>query len=300
MIQALETVHLSKRYGRKWALYDCTLQIPLGCIAGLVGPNGAGKTTLLHLATGLLAPSRGTISVLGQTPGKDAQHLLPRLGFVSQDHPIYKNFTVKEMLTLGQKLNLHWNQELALKRLDRLRIPLSQRTGKLSGGQQAQVALVLALAKQPEFLLLDEPVASLDPVARREFQQVLLDAVAEHAMTVLISSHNIADLERFCDYLVILSTSQVQVTSRVDDLLQSHKLLIGPRERLESVGRTHTILSVSGGGRQCALLVRTHGPVLDPAWEVRPVSLEDIIMAYLVQSPSAVVGQDKKHLEVAQ
>ncbi len=296
----METVHLSKRYGRKWALYDCTLQIPLGCIAGLVGPNGAGKTTLLHLATGLLAPSRGTISVLGQTPGKDAQHLLPRLGFVSQDHPIYKNFTVKEMLTLGQKLNLHWNQELALKRLDRLRIPLSQRTGKLSGGQQAQVALVLALAKQPEFLLLDEPVASLDPVARREFQQVLLDAVAEHAMTVLISSHNIADLERFCDYLVILSTSQVQVTSRVDDLLQSHKLLIGPRERLESVGRTHTILSVSGGGRQCALLVRTHGPVLDPAWEVRPVSLEDIIMAYLVQSPSAVVGQDKKHLEVAQ
>jgi ABC-2 type transport system ATP-binding protein len=300
MIQALETVHLSKRYGRKWALYDCTLQLPLGCIAGLVGPNGAGKTTLLHLATGLLAPSRGTISVLGQTPGKDAQHLLPRLGFVSQDHPIYKNFTVKEMLTLGQKLNLHWNQELALKRLDRLRIPLSQRTGKLSGGQQAQVALVLALAKQPEFLLLDEPVASLDPVARREFQQVLLDAVAEHAMTVLISSHNIADLERFCDYLVILSTSQVQMTSRVDDLLQSHKLLIGPRERLESVGRTHTILSVSGGGRQCALLVRTHGPVLDPAWEVRPVSLEDIIMAYLVQSPSAVVGQDKKHLEVAQ
>lgn len=300
MIQALETVHLSKQYGRKWALYDCTLQIPLGCIAGLVGPNGAGKTTLLHLATGLLAPSRGTISVLGQTPGKDAQELLPRLGFVSQDHPVYKNFTVKEMLTLGQKLNRHWNQELALQRLDRLRIPLSQRTGKLSGGQQAQVALILALAKQPEFLLLDEPVASLDPIARREFQQVLLDAVAEHAMTVLISSHNIADLERFCDYLVILSTSQVQITGRVDDLLQSHKLLIGPRERLESVGKTHTILSVSGGGRQCALLVRTHGPVLDPVWEVRPVSLEDIIMAYLVQSPSAVVGRDKKHLEVTQ
>lgn len=300
MIQALETVHLSKRYGRKWALYDCSLQIPLGCIAGLVGPNGAGKTTLLHLATGLLAPSRGTISVLGQTPGKDAQRLLPRLGFVSQDHPVYKNFTVKEMLTLGQKLNRHWDQELALKRLDHLRIPLSQPTGKLSGGQQAQVALILALAKQPEFLLLDEPVASLDPVARREFQQVLLDAVAEHAMTVLISSHNIADLERFCDYLVILSTSQVQMTARVDDLLQSHKLLIGPRERLESIGRTHTILSVSGGGRQCALLIRTHGPVLDPVWEVRPVSLEDIIMAYLVPSPSTVVGQDKKHLEVTQ
>jgi len=229
MIQALEAVHLNKSYGRKWALRDCTLQIPIGCIAGLIGPNGAGKTTLLHLITGLLAPSNGAITVLGHTPGKDMKQLLPRIGFVSQEHPLYKTFTVKEMLMVGQKLNHTWHQEQALQRLERLNIPLHQQTGKLSGGQQAQVALILALAKQPEFLILDEPVASLDPIARREFQQTLLDAVAEHGMTVLISSHNIADLERFCDYLVIMSTSRVQFATRVDSVMQSHKMLVGPR-----------------------------------------------------------------------
>ncbi len=300
MIQALETVHLSKRYGRKWALHDCTLQLPVGCIAGLVGPNGAGKTTLLHLTTGLLAPSDGTITVLGHTPGRDRKHLLPRIGFVSQEHPLYNTFTVREMLMVGQKLNSVWNQEQALQRLERLRIPLHQQTGKLSGGQQAQVALILALAKQPELLILDEPVASLDPIARREFQQTLLDAVAEHGMTVIVSSHNIADLERFCDYLVIMSTSRVQLSSRVDFLLQSHKMLVGPSERMESLARTHTIVAVNGTGRQCTLLVQTRGPLLDPAWQVHPVSLEDIIFAYLSQSRSALVGQDGRTLEVAQ
>jgi ABC-type multidrug transport system ATPase subunit len=300
MIQALETVHLSKRYGRKWALRDCTLQIPMGSIAGLIGPNGAGKTTLLHLATGLLAPSDGSITVLGHTPGKETQQLLPRIGFVSQEHPLYKTFTVREMLMVGQKLNRTWHQERALQRLERLGIPLHQQTGKLSGGQQAQVALILALAKQPELLILDEPVASLDPIARREFQQTLLDAVAEHGMTVLISSHIIADLERFCDYLVIMSPSHVQLTSRVDSLLQSHKMLVGPRERMESIARTHTIVAASGTGKQCTLMVQTHGPLLDPVWQVHPVSLEDIIFAYLSQSKSTLAGQDGRTLEVAQ
>ena len=300
MIQALEAVHLNKSYGRKWALRDCTLQIPIGCIAGLIGPNGAGKTTLLHLITGLLAPSNGAITVLGHTPGKDMKQLLPRIGFVSQEHPLYKTFTVKEMLMVGQKLNHTWHQEQALQRLERLNIPLYQQTGKLSGGQQAQVALILALAKQPEFLILDEPVASLDPIAGREFQQTLLDAVAEHGMTVLISSHNIADLERFCDYLVIMSTSRVQFATRVDSLMQSHKMLVGPRERMESIARTHTIVAARGAGKQCTLLVQTHGPLLDPAWQVHPVSLEDIILAYLSQSKSALVSQNGRTLEVAQ
>ncbi len=300
MIQALEAVHLNKSYGRKWALRDCTLQIPIGCIAGLVGPNGAGKTTLLHLITGLLAPSNGAITVLGHTPGKDMKQLLPRIGFVSQEHPLYKTFTVKEMLMVGQKLNHAWHQEQALQRLERLNIPLHQQTGKLSGGQQAQVALILALAKQPEILILDEPVASLDPIARREFQQTLLDAVAEHGMTVLISSHNIADLERFCDYLIIMSTSRVQFATRVNSLMQSHKMLVGPRERMESIARTHTIVATSGAGKQCTLLVQTHGPLLDPAWQVHPVSLEDIILAYLSQSKSALVSQNGRTLEVVQ
>ena len=297
MIQALETVHLGKRYGRKWALHDCTLQIPIGCVAGLVGPNGAGKTTLLHLATGLLGPSSGTLTVLGHDPCKEAKQLMPRIALVLQEHPLYKTFTVKEMLMMGQKINPHWNQELALRRLEHLRIPLSQPTGKLSGGQQAQVALVLALAKQPELLILDEPVASLDPLARREFEQTLMEAVAESGITVIISSHIVADLERFCDYLVLLSASRVQVSERVDHFLQSHKLLVGPRERIESVARTHTILTSNGTGRQCTLLVHTHGPIVDPAWEVRDVSLEDIILAYLAHSNTAMSDRNEKTLE---
>lgn len=297
MIQAIETTHLSKRYGRKWSLQDCTLQIPIGSVTALVGPNGAGKTTLLSIAAGLLGPSAGTMAVLGLDPIKDAKKLLPRIGFVSQDHPLYKSFTVRDMLTLGSKLNPQWQPEIALKRLERLGIPLKQAVGRLSGGQQAQVALLLALAKQPEVLILDEPVASLDPLARREFQQTLMDAVAEHGLTVIIASHIIADLERFCDYVVILSVSRVQISSAADHLLESHKLLIGPHERAESISKTHTVLSSHEAGRQATLLVHTQGPILDPVWEVRSVSLEDIVLSYLTLSNTVMSDQDNENLE---
>lgn len=299
MIQALEAEQLSKRYRRVFALRDCNLSIPIGRIVGLVGPNGAGKSTLLHIAVGLLRPSGGAIKVLGLVPSQQRTQLLPRIGFVAQERSLYKTFTVKDMLTVGRKLNAHWDQELALNRLARLDIPLERQIGKLSGGQQAQISLLMALAKRPELLILDEPVASLDPLARREFQQSLMDAVAESGLTVILSSHIVADLERLCDYLVILSGSRVQVTSDTDALLASHKLLVGPKERVESVGRTHTILSETTAGRQSTLLVQTQGPVLDPAWEVREVSLEDIILAYLAQKPETEQKkEDAKKLEV--
>src|SRR6185312_7390630 len=240
MIQALETERLGKRYGRTWALRDCTLRIPIGHITGLVGPNGAGKTTLLNLATGLLAPTSGTVKVFGYHPDKQARQVLSKVGFVAQEHPLYKTFRVEEMLIAGRKLNANWDQGLALRRLKQLGIPLRQRIGKLSGGQQAQVALVMTLAKRPELLLLDEPVANLDPLARREFQQTLLDAVMEDGLSVIISSHIVADLERFCDHLVILSASRVQVTDEVDHLILFHKLLVGPRERAQSSTGVYT------------------------------------------------------------
>lgn len=285
MMQALETEHLGKRYGRKWALRDCDLAIPTGLVTGLVGPNGAGKTTLLYLAMGLLMPTSGSVKILGYHPGKDAEQALAKVGFVAQDRPLYKSFRVEEMLTLGSKLNHTWDQELALKRLQRLDIPLRQRIGKLSGGQQAQVALVMTLAKHPQLLLLDEPVASLDPLARREFQQTLMDAVAEEGLSVIISSHIVADFERFCDHLVILSSSRVQVVEQVDKLLQSHKLLIGPRERAQASADTgvFTILTATEAARQCTMTVQMHGTLDDPSWEVRAVSLEEIILAYLAQ-----------------
>jgi ABC-2 type transport system ATP-binding protein len=300
MIQALETERLGKRYGRKWALRNCALRIPIGHVTGLVGPNGAGKTTLLHLAMGLLAPTSGTVKVFGYSPAKEARQVLSKVGFVAQEHPLYKTFRVEEMLTAGRKLNANWDQDLALRRLKQVGIPLRQRVGKLSGGQQAQVALIMTLAKRPEMLLLDEPVASLDPLARREFQQMLLDAVTEDGLSVIVSSHIVADLERFCDHLVILSASQVQITDDVDHLLQSHKLLVGPRERAQTSTGTYTVVTSREAERHCMLLVQMHGPMIDPAWEVRDVSLEDIILAYLSQPGRGMAGLEEKKLGVTQ
>jgi ABC-2 type transport system ATP-binding protein len=292
VIQALETVHLNKYYGKHCVLHDCTLHLPIGAIVGLVGPNGAGKSTLLNISMGLIAPTSGTISVFGYDPGRQTKQMLQKVGFVSQDHPLYKMFTVREMIMLGQKLNTQWDNDLAFKRLDQLHIPLHRQVDKLSGGQQAQVALVMALAKRPELLILDEPVASLDPLARREFQKTLMDAVAESGLTVILSSHIVTDLERFCDHVVILSASQIQIASEVDHLLQSHKLLVGPSERAKSIAETHTVLTASLAERQSSLLIQTHKPILDPAWIVQDVSLEDIILAYLAQPRLEIEPQE--------
>lgn len=284
MISLVECNHLSKRYGHIWALQDCTLSLPAGRVIGLVGPNGGGKTTLLHLAVGLLAPSSGNIKVFGVVPYEQPEQILSKVGFVAQEHPLLKSFTVEEMIRFGREMNARWDNDFAVKRLRQLGIPFRQQTGKLSGGQQAQLALIVALAKNPELLILDEPVASLDPLARREFQQLLLETVAEGNLTVVMSSHIVTDLERFCDYLVILTTSRVQVASEVDQLLQTHKLLIGPREEAESRMKTSAILEVSHSERQSILLVRDYSSALDPLWKVQDVSVEDIVLAYLAQA----------------
>jgi ABC-type multidrug transport system ATPase subunit len=287
MSNALETNKLSKRYGRTWALQDCTLNLPAGRVAALVGPNGAGKTTLLHLAVGLLEPTAGEVQVFDCSPLRQPTEALPRLGFVAQDTPLYKGFTVAEMLTLGRKLNPRWDDALARARMQKLGIPLERRAGKLSGGQQAQVALVLALAKRPDLLLLDEPLSSLDPLARREFLRTLLDAVAESGLTVLLSSHIIGDLERVCDYLIILSASHVQLAGDIQEIAKTHKRLIGPRQDEVAVASVHTVIEASHTDRQTTLLVRAHGPLFDPSWEVQGVSMEDIVLAYLSQQAGA-------------
>jgi len=281
MSPALETTHLSKRYGRTWALQECELSLPAGRVAALVGPNGAGKTTFLHLAVGLLQPTTGTIQVFGQHPSTQPQEILPRIGFVAQDHPLYRGFTGEDMLTLGQKLNPRFDDRLARARMQKLGIPLQRRCGKLSGGQQAQVALVLALAKRPDLLLLDEPLASLDPLARREFLRTLMAAVVETGLTVLLSSHIIGDLERVCDYLIILSASHVQLAGDIQDVLRAHKRLIGPRQDAAALASVHTVVETSHTQRQTTLLVCTNGPIFDTSWEVQEVSLEDIVLAYL-------------------
>ena len=280
MTAVIETEGLGKRYRRLWALADCTLSIPAGHVVGLVGPNGAGKTTLLTLAVGLLAPTTGTIEVLGGPPAAR----LPKVGFLAQDAPVYGGLSVADHLALGAHLNPGWDGKLARSRIERLDLDPGQKAGTLSGGQRAQLALTLAVAKRPELLILDEPVASLDPLARREFLQDLMEAVAEQGLSVVLSSHLVADLERVCDYLIVLLGSRVRVAGPVDELLATHHLLTGPRRDPDTLPEGLQVITASHTDRQTTLLVRTGGPVLDPAWTISEVGLEDLVLAYMSQA----------------
>lgn len=254
MTAVLEACGLGKRYGRRWALQDCTMSIPPGKVVGLVGPNGAGKTTLLHLAVGLLAPTLGTVRALGGVPGHGSGQLA-RVGFVAQETPVYPRLSVAQHLRMGAWLNPNWDGPFAARRVEELGLGARQRAGSLSGGQRAQHALTLATAKRPEVLILDEPVASLDPLARREFLQSLMEVVARQEVSVVLSSHLIADLERVCDYLVVLVASRVRLAGEVDSLLASHHRLSGPRRDAASLPGGQEVIEESHTDRQSTLLV---------------------------------------------
>ena len=283
MTAAIETTVLGKRYGRRAALTDCSLAIPEGHVVGLVGPNGAGKSTLLHLAVGLLEPSAGDISVLGDRP-RSHQRFLSRVGFLAQESPTYARLTVDQHLRMGAQLNPSWDEAFARDRVEQLGLDPKQRTGTLSGGQRAQLALTLAVAKRPELLLLDEPVAALDPLARREFLQTLMEVVAVQGISVVLSSHLIADLERVCDYLVVLVSGHVAVTGEVDDLMATHHRISGPRRDPATLPASQTVIEESHVDKQSTLLIRSEEPILDPAWTVSPVTLDDIVLGYLRQA----------------
>jgi ABC-2 type transport system ATP-binding protein len=274
---------LGKSYGRRWALSDCTLDVPAGRVVGLVGPNGAGKSTLLNLAVGMLRPTSGTIEVLGGLPGADPAQLA-KVGFVAQDTPTYAGLSIEEHLRLGARLNPGWDDGLARDRIRKLGLDVGQRAGKLSGGQRAQLALTLGVAKRPELLILDEPVSSLDPLARREFLQDLMEAVAEHDLSVVLSSHLVSDVERVCDHLIVLVASRVQLAGDLDALLATHHLLTGARRDPATLPADQQVISASHTDRQTTLLVRTDAPIHDPAWTVAQLSLEDLVLAYMGQS----------------
>jgi ABC-2 type transport system ATP-binding protein len=283
MTAALSAQALGKRYRQRWALTDCALDVPAGKVVGLVGPNGAGKTTLLNLAVGMLTPTAGTIEVLGGRPASGPEQLA-KVGFVAQDTPTYSGLSVEDHLRLGAHLNPGWDDAMARARVDRLGLDPSQRAGKLSGGQRAQLALTLGIGKRPELLILDEPVASLDPLARREFLQDLMEAVAEHELSVVLSSHLVSDLERVCDYLIVLVASRVRVAGDIETLLGSHHRLTGARRDLDTLPADQQVISASHTDRQSTLLVRTDAPIHDPAWTVGELSLEDLVLAYMSNS----------------
>ena len=286
---------LGKQYRRRWALQDCSLEIPVGGVTGLVGPNGAGKTTLLSLMVGILTPTVGTIEVCGGRPAADSSQLA-KVGFVAQDTPTYAGLTIAEHLRLGAHLNPRWDDAAARRRIDRLDLDPRQKAGQLSGGQRAQLALTLGLAKRPELLILDEPVASLDPLARREFLQVLMEAVAEDEISVLLSSHVVSDLERVCDHVVVLVDSQVRVAGDVEELLATHHRLSGPRRDPASLPADQHAVWASHTDRQSTYVVRTAAPILDPAWSVGALGLEDLVLAYMQGSTSRT--PDRPGLEV--
>jgi ABC-2 type transport system ATP-binding protein len=287
MAAALEASGLGKRYGSTWAVRDLCISIPAGRVVALVGPNGAGKTTLLQLAVGLLIPDTGEPQVFGWSPRHHPTLVLARVGFLAQDRPLYKGFTVAETLRMGVELNPKWNQALAEARMRRLEIPLNRRVGKLSGGQQAQVALALTLGKRPELLLLDEPVANLDPLARRLFLAELMQSVAAEGLTVVLSSHLIADLERVADHLVILAGGRLQVAGDLEPLLADHRWLIGPAQEIGRVGGT--VVQAGTGERQCRMLIRS--PSVPRGWTAEPVSLEDLVLAYLGNPDVSALAQ---------
>ncbi len=296
-MNVVEANGLGKRYGGTWALRECSLAIPAGHVAALVGPNGAGKSTLLNLAVGLATPSEGSVTVLGGVRA-GSPPALAGIAFVAQDTPLYRNLSAAEMLHLTRNLNPRFDQSAAEARLAELDIPLKRRAGRLSGGQQAQLALTLALARRPRLLVLDEPVAMLDPIARHDFMATVLTAAADDGLSVLLSSHVLAELERVADYLILLSHGRVQVAGEVDDLLASHRVLTGPAAEADTYVE-RPVVHVRRGGAQAHLLVRStaHDPV-PPGWDAHPVGLEELALAYLREPGAAALPGPARRRDV--
>lgn len=282
MNPVLTTRGLTRRYGRRTALSDCTITVPSGKVVGLVGPNGAGKSTLLRIAAGALPPTSGEIEVLGGRPGAGPGQLA-KVAFVAQDTPVYTGLTVGDHLRFGAKTNPRWDDAMARERLASLGLGLDQRAGRLSGGQRAQLALTMAVAKRPELLILDEPVAALDPLARREFMQSLMAYIAEHEGSVILSSHVVSDLERVCDHLIVLVDSIVRADGEVEDLLAGHHRLTGPRR--DTADLPGQVIAESHVGRQSTVILRGPEPEPDPAYEVEKLTLEDLVLAYMSNDP---------------
>jgi ABC-2 type transport system ATP-binding protein len=280
MTAILQAQALGKRYGRRQALTECTLEIPPGHVVGLVGPNGAGKTTLLKIACGMLAPTTGRIEVLGEQPAAGPAQLA-RVGYVAQDTPTYANLSVADHLKLGAHLNPRWDAKLAQARIDQLDLDPKQKAGKLSGGQRAQLALTVAVAKRPELLILDEPIASLDPLARRAFLRHLMESIAENNTSVILSSHLVSDLERVCDYLIVLVSSRVQLAGETENLLAQHHRIVCTRRTDTDLPAGLDVIWAEHTDRQSTFIVRSDTEMPAGDWSAEHLELEDLVLTYM-------------------
>jgi ABC-2 type transport system ATP-binding protein len=280
----LDCNDLGVRYRSGWALRGCSFSIPEGHVVGLVGPNGAGKSTLLHCVVGLLEPTAGKVTVLGGERA-GSRRALEGVGFVAQDAPLYRHLSVNAMIALTAALNGVLDEGVVGRRLDELKIPRDAKVGKLSGGQQAQLALTLAIGRRPGLLVLDEPLARLDPLARHSFMSLLMAAVTDGGLSVIFSTHVVSELERVADYLVLVTQGRLRMVGAIDDLLDEHRVLVGPVENAERAAAELGALQVQRAGRQAHLLVRCpqHVP---PAWEAAKVGLEELVLAYMAEPSS--------------
>ncbi|MFJ8020540.1 ATP-binding cassette domain-containing protein [Streptomyces sp. NPDC096311] len=278
---ALCATGLGFRYRARggWALRDCEFTVPGGRVTALVGRNGAGKSTLLHLAAGLLRPRAGEIRVLdAAVPGTPETRA--RVALLTQDKPLYPRFTVADTLLMGEKLNSSWDQAVAEGTVREGGIALSARVGELSPGHRTRVALALALGKRPDLLLLDEPMADLDPVARGEIMAALMAEAAEHGTSIVLSSHVLPELEQTCDRVLLLRDGRVELSEDAEALRESHAVLTGHADQADTLAARHTVVHRRAGGRQMTALVRQHGPLVGD-WHVDRPSLEDILIGYL-------------------
>lgn len=277
MTPALRAVGLRHRYGRnRWALDECTLTIPAGRVVALIGPNGAGKTTLLNIAAGLVRPTVGTVEVAGEAPDRR----LSQIGYVAQDAPLWPRLRVDDVLDIGRCMNARFDVGMAAARLRVLGIPPRARINTLSGGQRAQVALSLVLAKRPALLLLDEPLANLDPLARREFLTSMFGSCAEDGVAVLFSSHVIAELERICDYLIVLRNGRLQIAGDIDDLRATHRMVTGPSGWPRRSGIT-VVSATQTAGRTTALVRLDSNSVVGPGFTAAQPTFDELALGYL-------------------
>lgn len=284
MTPALAAVGLGHRYQRdRWALVDCTMTVPAGRVVALVGPNGAGKTTLLNIAAGLVRPTSGSVTIAGGPPARQ----LHRIGYVAQDAPLWPRLRVADVLEIGRCMNPGFNQALAAERVRGLEIPTRARINTLSGGQRAQVALTLVLAKQPDLLLLDEPLASLDPLARREFLASMFAACTDTGAAVLFSSHAVAELERICDYLIVLRGGRVRLEGDIDELRAGHRVVSGPMGWPDSTSAV-VVTSTVVGGRTIALVRTGPSATAGPGFEQAQPTFDELTLGYLAGAEPSV------------
>lgn len=284
------TVGLGKRYKSSWALQDCSVSVPRGRITALIGANGAGKTTLLKILAGLSAPTEGTVEVLGRPPGQE-QEFLDSVGYLAQDVPLYRRLSAADHLALCARMNRHWDSGEARERLAGLGILDHRPVSALSGGQRAQLGLSLVLAKHPRLLLLDEPVAALDPLARHDFLTSLIQAAAARELSVIMSSHLLHDLEQVCDHVILLTGSRVSLHGDIGDVLNGHRVLVSKERQLTDAWPGLTVINSAWIASRTRALARVAGQVPGPIAEVTAPTLEDIVLAYMRRDRALAAGQ---------